>query len=54
MPMIKVMLQNHWSIDNFDMNTETLWYALNNKKTYKDVMVESAYEEYGLFHLLKS
>ena len=26
------------------MNTETFWYALNNKKTYKDVMVESAYE----------
>ena len=33
------------AVDNFDMNTETLWYALNNKKTYKDVMVESAYED---------
>ena len=32
------------AIDNFDLNTETLWYALNNKKAYKDVMVESSYE----------
>ena len=37
------------AIDNDHMNTETLWYALNNKKTYRDVMVSLHMKTYGLF-----
>ena len=30
--------------DQHDLETESLWYALKHKKSYRDVMVESAYE----------
>ena len=30
--------------DQFDPDTETLWYALEQKKSYADVMIESPYE----------
>ena len=30
--------------DDFDPETESLWYALKNKKTYAEVMVPSVYE----------
>ena len=30
--------------DNYDPDSETLWYALKNKKSYQTVMVESSYE----------
>jgi chromosome partitioning protein len=30
--------------ENFDRDAETLWYALNNKRSYKDVIVESPHK----------
>ncbi|SMF83914.1 ParA family protein [Pseudobacteriovorax antillogorgiicola] len=30
--------------EHFDPQTETLWYALNHKKSYKHVMVEGGYD----------